>query len=113
MYPKLKEQFIKIFLKNGSVLNVTTKALVAAYAGSTTTKELLLIERNPLTKGSYSFEEKYNTNLTRSIQSVNQLGLSTTFDTIEAFHPARGIDILLQEQQDNAKNKYWPFFNED
>jgi hypothetical protein len=113
MYQKLKQTHIDLFLEDCSKVRVCTEAIVAAYAGATATKELLLKEGNPLTKGLSSFSIEFSICQEDAIASTNLLGLSTTFETMEAFHPARVTDILLKEQSENKDNPYWPFFDED
>ncbi len=95
---------------DGSCKTVPTESISSAYAGSSAAKQGLLMERNPLTKDGSSFSTLYSKYVEQSIHAVNQLGLSTTFETMESFHPASSIDYLLKEQSENSNNPFWPFF---
>lgn len=113
MFPTLKNSHIDIYFEDESKITVSTESVSAAYAGSSAAKNCLLMEGNPITKGHFSFEKEYIKYTPSAIITTNELGLSTTFETIAAMHPESGLDILIKEQLEHADNPFWPFFDED
>jgi hypothetical protein len=113
MLTKLKNKTITIFMNDGKGMKVPAKSIAYALAASMATKNIQLMENSFLFKGPFDFKKELGNHLDAAIGTVNELGLSTTFDTIEAMHPGKYLDIMLKEQSEHKDNPYYPFFEED